>query len=52
MVIHCKRLDQIPLILWGNMHNLSQILHIPGKDSMPTGMDKQQCSGHVPDFFH
>jgi hypothetical protein len=27
MVIHCDRLDQIPFILWGDIHDLSQILH-------------------------
>ena len=36
MVIHCKKLNQILLILWGDIHDLSQILHYPGNDSMPT----------------
>ena len=36
MVIHCKRLNQILLILWGDIHDLSQILHYPGNNSMPT----------------
>jgi hypothetical protein len=33
MVIHCKRLNQIPLILWGDIRDLSRILHYPGNDS-------------------
>jgi hypothetical protein len=33
MIIHCKRLDQILLILWGDIHNLCQIFHCPGNDS-------------------
>ena len=33
MVIYCKRPNQIPLIPWEDIHNLSQILHIPGTDS-------------------
>ena len=34
MVIRCKRPDQILSSLWGDMHDLSQILHIPGNDSI------------------
>ena len=34
MVIDCKRPDQIPWILWGGIHHLSQILHYPGSDSI------------------
>src|ERR1700729_2889534 len=33
MVIHCKRLNQILSILWGDIRDLSQILHYPGNDS-------------------
>jgi hypothetical protein len=36
MVIHCKRLNQIPSILWGDIRDLSQILHYPGNDSIMT----------------
>jgi hypothetical protein len=41
MVIHCKRPDQIPLILWGDMRDLSQILHIPGSS------DSKQSPGSI-----
>ena len=41
MVIHCKRHYWIPLILWGDMCNLSQILHIPGNDS--NSLEKRDC---------
>ena len=34
MVIRFERPSQIMLSLWGDMHDLSQILHIPGNDSM------------------
>ena len=33
IVIHCKRPDQIPLILWGDIHDLSHILHFPSNDT-------------------
>ena len=36
MVIHCKRLNQILSILWGDIRDLSQILHYPGNDSIMT----------------
>ena len=36
MVIYHKRPDHIPWILWGDIHDLSQILHYPGNDSMQT----------------
>src|ERR1700683_4482313 len=34
MVIHCKRPNEILLILWGDMCDLSRILHYPGNDSI------------------
>ena len=34
MVIRYTRPGQIMLSLWGDMHDLSQILHIPGKYSI------------------
>ena len=33
MVIHCKRPNEILLILWADMCDLSRILHYPGNDS-------------------
>ena len=34
MVIYCKRPDQILWILWGDIHDLPQILHYPGNISI------------------
>ena len=32
IVIHCERPDHMPWILWGDIQDLSQILHYPGND--------------------
>ena len=47
MVIHCKRPDQFPLILWGDIRDLPQILHYPGNDSIVSDF-KASCSETVP----
>ena len=38
IVIYCKRPNQILWILWGDIHNLSQILHYPGNISIAATM--------------
>ena len=48
MVIDCKRPDQIPWILWGDIRDLSQILHYPGNDSKCVKQSRSVSSLNYP----
>ena len=44
MVIYCKKSDLTPSILWGDIRNLSQILHYPGAVSAKSVRHSGLCN--------